>query len=65
MGIGVETMRKWARTLPHGASVIDLGRGTGFPITEVLVAEGLNVYAVDAAPTFVQALRRNLPIADS
>ncbi len=31
------------------------------PITEVLVAEGLSVYGVDAAPSFVQAFRRNLP----
>jgi SAM-dependent methyltransferase len=40
---------------------IDLGCGLGFPITEVLVAEGLNVFAVDAAPSFVEAFRRNLP----
>lgn len=60
-GIGVNTVRNWARTLPHGASVIDLGCGSGFPITEVLVAEGLNVYALDAAPSFVQAFRRNFP----
>ena len=54
-------MRDWARTLPRGAAVIDLGCGPGFPITEVLVAEGLSVYGVDAAPSFVQAFRRNLP----
>jgi cyclopropane fatty-acyl-phospholipid synthase-like methyltransferase len=41
--------------------VIDLGCGPGFPITEVLVAEGLNVFGVDAAPSFVQAFQRNLP----
>jgi SAM-dependent methyltransferase len=41
--------------------VIDLGCGPGFPITEVLVDEGLSVFGVDAAPTFVQAFRRNLP----
>jgi SAM-dependent methyltransferase len=33
----------------------------GFPITEVLVAEGLRVFGVDAASSFVQAFRRNLP----
>ena len=60
-GIGVKTVRSWARTMPRGAAVIDLGCGPGFPITELLVAEGLNVYAVDAAPSFVQAFRRNLP----
>jgi SAM-dependent methyltransferase len=60
-GIGVREVREWARTLPDGAAVIDLGCGPGFPITEVLVAERLNVFALDAAPSFVQAFRRNLP----
>jgi SAM-dependent methyltransferase len=60
-GVGVNAVRKWARTLRHGASVIDLGCGPGFPITEILVAEGLDVFAVDAAPSFVEAFRRNLP----
>jgi SAM-dependent methyltransferase len=60
-GIGVNTVRKWARTLPVGAAVIDLGCGPGFPITEVLVGEGLKVFGVDAAPSFVDAFGRNLP----
>jgi len=54
-------VRNWAKALPRGASVVDLGCGPGLPITEVLVAEGLRVYGVDAAPSFVQAFRRNLP----
>jgi 2-polyprenyl-3-methyl-5-hydroxy-6-metoxy-1,4-benzoquinol methylase len=41
--------------------VLDLGCGPGIPITQVLVAEGLSVHAVDAAPSFVEAFRRNLP----
>lgn len=60
-GVGVNAVRKWARTLAHGASVIDLGCGPGLPMTEVLVAEGLNVFAVDAAPSLVEAFRRSLP----
>jgi SAM-dependent methyltransferase len=61
IGVGVDEVRKWARTLPRGAAVIDLGCGPGFPITEVLVVEGLSVFGVDAAPSFVEAFRRNLP----
>ena len=57
----MKAVRAWAQTLPHEAAVIDLGCGPGFPITEVLVAEGLNVFAVDAAPSLVEAFRRNLP----
>jgi SAM-dependent methyltransferase len=60
-GVGVHTIRDWARTLPNGAAVIDLGCGPGFPITEVLTAERLEVFAIDAAPSFVQAFRCNLP----
>jgi 2-polyprenyl-3-methyl-5-hydroxy-6-metoxy-1,4-benzoquinol methylase len=58
---GVKRVRAWAKTLAAGAAVIDLGCGPGFPITEVLAAEGLNVFGVDAAPSFVEAFRRNLP----
>jgi len=59
--IGVNEVRKWARTLPQGSCVIDLGCGPGFPITVVLVEEGLQVFGVDAAPSFVVAFQRNLP----
>jgi SAM-dependent methyltransferase len=60
IGIGVREVRNWARTLPSGSSVIDLGCGPGFPITSVLVDEELHVFGVDAAPSFAAAFRRNL-----
>jgi 2-polyprenyl-3-methyl-5-hydroxy-6-metoxy-1,4-benzoquinol methylase len=60
-GIGVTTIRKWARTLPPGASIIDLGCGSGIPITQVLVTEGLDVCAVDASPSLVLAFQQNFP----
>ncbi|MFC5864409.1 methyltransferase domain-containing protein [Acidicapsa dinghuensis] len=59
--IGVKEVRAWARTLPRGSSVLDLGSGPGFPITVVLVEERLNVFAVDGSPSFVAAFQRNLP----
>ncbi|HEY2468216.1 MAG TPA: class I SAM-dependent methyltransferase [Terracidiphilus sp.] len=61
IGIGVKEVRKWARTLPRGSSVIDIGCGPGLPITAVLVDEGLQVFGVDAAPSFVTAFECNLP----
>ena len=61
IGIGVQEVRKWARTIPPGSSVIDLGCGPGFPLTAVLVEEELEVFAVDGAPTFVAAFQRNFP----
>ncbi len=59
--IGVKEVRRWAKTLPRGSSVIDLGCGPGVPITVVLIEEGLQVFGVDAAPSFVAAFQRNLP----
>ncbi len=59
--IGTGRVRDWARTLPRGAAVLDVGCGSGKPITSVLIDEGLNVYAVDAAPSMVEAFRHNFP----
>jgi SAM-dependent methyltransferase len=60
-GIGAGRVRDWARRLPRGACVLDLGCGSGLPITKVLIDEGLDVYAVDAAPSMVAAFRENHP----
>ena len=60
-GIGARTVRAWARQLAPGATVLDLGCGTGLPITEVLLQEGLAVYAIDASPSFVVEFKRRVP----
>jgi SAM-dependent methyltransferase len=59
--IGTGRVREWARGLPRGAAVLDAGCGSGLPITSVLVSEGLDVFAIDASPSLVEAFRRNLP----
>jgi SAM-dependent methyltransferase len=59
--VGARAVRDWARTLPPGAAVIDLGCGSGLPITKVLVSDGLNVCGIDASPSLVEAFRHNLP----
>ena len=41
--------------------MLDLGCGSGLPITKVLVEEGLEVYGVDASPSLVAAFRDHLP----
>jgi 2-polyprenyl-3-methyl-5-hydroxy-6-metoxy-1,4-benzoquinol methylase len=59
--VGAREVRAWARRLPRGAAVIDIGCGSGLPLTKILVSEGLNVYAIDAALSLVEAFRHNLP----
>jgi SAM-dependent methyltransferase len=61
VGIGVEQIRGWARTLPQGATVLELGCGPGHPTTAALLSEGLDVYAIDASPTFVETFRSRFP----
>jgi SAM-dependent methyltransferase len=60
-GIGAPEVRSWARTLPPTATVLDLGCGTGIPISKVLIQEGMTVYGVDGSPTLVKAFRQNFP----
>jgi 2-polyprenyl-3-methyl-5-hydroxy-6-metoxy-1,4-benzoquinol methylase len=59
--IGARFVHDWARALSRGATVLDVGCGSGRPITEQLVGAGLNVYAIAASPSLVHAFRNNLP----
>lgn len=61
--IGTATVRDWARTLPVGATVLDLGCGTGLPISATLVEEGANVFGVDASPSMIATFRARFPNA--
>ncbi|MDF7815719.1 class I SAM-dependent methyltransferase [Hymenobacter sp. YC55] len=61
-GIGTAAVRKWAKLLPPKATVLDLGCGPGIPIAQLLLAEGLRVYGLDASPAMVAAFRQNFPM---
>jgi len=60
-GTGTSSVHNWCRSLPRGASVLDLGCGTGIPISKVLNEEGMSVYGVDASPTLINEFRQNFP----
>lgn len=59
--IGVDVVRNWARILPKGASILDLGCGTGVPISQSLLEDGFMVYGVDASPTLAAEFGRRFP----
>jgi 2-polyprenyl-3-methyl-5-hydroxy-6-metoxy-1,4-benzoquinol methylase len=61
--IGVANVRAWARALPCGASILDLGCGSGVPISRALIEDGFSVYGVDASATMVAAFRDRFPQA--
>ena len=60
-GIGASSVRAWAKTLKTGSIVLDLGCGTGIPVSKILIDEGMMVYGVDASPSMVKAFRQNFP----
>jgi 2-polyprenyl-3-methyl-5-hydroxy-6-metoxy-1,4-benzoquinol methylase len=61
--LGPAIIREWMLTLPHGCAILDLGCGHGVPISEALIAEGFEVYGVDASATMIEAFLRRFPEA--
>jgi len=61
--IGVGVLRTWMRQLPPGGSVLDVGCGSGVPVSQTLMSEGFVVSGVDASPTLVAAFRKRFPHA--
>src|SRR5437762_14347093 len=60
-GVGASVVAGWSQTLPGGGTVLDLGCGTGVPISQVLIERGFKAYGVDASPTIVAAFRARFP----
>jgi SAM-dependent methyltransferase len=62
-GVGVATVRAWARSLEPGASILDLGCGHGAPISAALMDDGFVVYGIDASPSLTATFRSRFPRA--
>ena len=60
-GIGASVVSDWSQMLPDGATVLDLGCGTGVPISLALIQRGFNVFGVDASSTMVKAFQARFP----
>lgn len=59
--IGVATTRRWARSLPAGAAILDLGCGHGVPLSLALRNDGFAIHGIDASPAMTAEFRRRLP----
>jgi 2-polyprenyl-3-methyl-5-hydroxy-6-metoxy-1,4-benzoquinol methylase len=55
---GLTTVMEWATSLPKGGSIIDIGCGSGEPMSSALVGMGFQVAGIDASPTLAAAYRR-------
>ena len=61
--VGGSVVAEWSESLPAGATILDLGCGTGIPISLTLITRGFNVYGVDASPSMIAEFRVNFPAA--
>nr|WP_277989594.1 class I SAM-dependent methyltransferase [Corallococcus sp. NCSPR001] len=59
--MGVPEVTALAASLPAGASVLDVGCGTGLPLTRVLVEHGCQVMAVDSSRELLARFQVNFP----
>ncbi|WP_306252923.1 bifunctional 2-polyprenyl-6-hydroxyphenol methylase/3-demethylubiquinol 3-O-methyltransferase UbiG [Parvularcula sp. IMCC14364] len=59
--VGTDIVTKWADTLPPKSTVVDIGAGSGMPLTSILIKKGLSVFAIDASPRMVTAFRQQFP----
>lgn len=59
--IGTQAAEQWAHSLRQGATVIELACGGGYPVSRVLDAAGLQLWAVDSSQTLATAFRARFP----
>ncbi len=60
-GVGVATVRAWGRSLPQGATILDLACGFGVPNSQALINDGFVIYGVDASPSLITEFRGRFP----
>ncbi|MYN38542.1 methyltransferase domain-containing protein [Duganella sp. FT109W] len=61
--IGSQVVRQWTQGLTPHSEVVDIGCGSGLPISQILVDAGFNVFGIDASPTLLSMFRRRFPAA--
>lgn len=59
--VGSKVVDQWSRSLRRGAAVIELACGGGYPVSRILDAAGLQLWAVDSSPTLVAEFRLRFP----
>ena len=62
-GVGASVVAEWSQLLPEGATILDLGCGTGIPISLTLIERGFSVYGVDASASMTAEFQGNFPTA--
>ncbi len=61
--VGADVVLHWSRHLRPAACVVDIGCGSGVPVSEKLASRGIELFGLDASPTMLAAFRRRFPKA--
>ena len=61
--MGATVVAEWSRVLAPGSAVLDLGCGSGAPISQVLADLGFAIHGVDASPSMAAAFAKRFPNA--
>ncbi len=61
--IGVADIEKFAGSLGDSGKILDLGCGTGVPISQTLARMGFDVFGIDSSPEMISQFRTNVPHA--
>ena len=61
LGVEKTWLDRFTALLPQGASILDLGCGSGEPIARSLIESGFEVAGVDASPTLIGLCRNRFP----
>ena len=59
--VGAGIVASWARALPVGTDVIEIGCGGGYPVSRTLVEAGLSLWAIEPSPTLLERFRVRFP----
>ena len=59
--IGLARIHVWGRSLPQGATILDLACGFGVPNSQALIDDGFVIYGVDVSPSLITEFRRRFP----
>ena len=54
-------MDRFTELLPPGASILDMGCGSGQPIAKYLIERGYNVTGIDSSPPLIEKCRARFP----
>lgn len=61
--VGGEIVRQWTSGLRPSSEVVDIGCGSGVPISQALINAGFTVFGIDASPTLLAMFCQRFPQA--